>query len=577
MKKTSVIVAFTFILLPFFASAQTTPDTQTSGSGAAADGSAGVEGIKQTINPDGTFTQTQAGVTPSGAAYQFQRQGIFDCNQNGSYAMSVGALSAIGGAYVPVADAAVELNTGTLVYKECILREVVDRERESALSAFYKQADQAFQTGRNGNPLYPVNLVQDQVDVTDRTFYYGFLQDGTLSNLNPALQGPITRAVVQNYQANTRLPIAQTLNCPYQGDLTQWWNGSIPFTLDTFWQASQPQCDAVNAYFIAQDISNIRMAQALKNWQTELDWGRGVYPITDNANNPLAERIRTPSSVVETSYEKLLQSPIDQLQSANDIGQMIGALYAGITTQVISDSGGLAGISQSVGGQPSYLDQVVSESAAGVRNAAANVALNILGTAQQVERSYFQAVSTVANSLTQAISQLRTAENQCWNLIIPKVCTSSLSSANTCQSTSGQTLKVATSTVFSQAVIDSQILPLATTTAANLKKSQTALGLIAKLIAGVTNTTSLNAQRVSLQQLDSLVAQRALHTQNDLQGVAAQVSSVQDSMTTLVQNTVQDWADGTPNGAAFSATNSTGWCNVNSQATLDVWANKWKQ
>ncbi|HEY4488462.1 MAG TPA: hypothetical protein VJB97_03010, partial [Candidatus Paceibacterota bacterium] len=54
--------------------------------------------------------------------YAFQRDGVFGCSLNGSYSMSVGTMSAMGGAYVPVNDASVTLNTGYLVYKECILR-----------------------------------------------------------------------------------------------------------------------------------------------------------------------------------------------------------------------------------------------------------------------------------------------------------------------------------------------------------------------------------------------------------------------------------------------------------------------
>ena len=517
----------------------------------------------------------------------YQRQGIFDCNQNGSYAMSVGALSAIGGAYVPVADAAVELNTGTLVYKECILREVVDRERESALSAFLKKSYQAIQTSRNGNPQYVVNEGSELLTGVSDPVFLAFLQDDTLPNLNPTLQGPITRALAQNYYGETRLPQNASLVCPYQGDLAQWWSGEVPFTFDNFWAASQPQCDAVSAYYLAQDIAQSRIARAMQYQQDQWNWGRGYYALTDNAQNPLAQRTLTPASSIQSSFQQLLNSPVSQLETANDIGQMIGALYAGITTQVISDTRGLAGLSQQVGGQPSYLDQVAAESSAGVRNAAANVALSILRAAQQIEQAYFQAVNSIAAALTQAIGQLRSAEKQCWDLIIPKVCTSPLSGSNTCTHTTVSntvppvtttiTLKVATSTIFSQTIINSQIAPLASSTVTNIQASQKALGLIGNLIAGITNTRSLNAQRVSLQQLDSLVAQRALHTQPDLQNVSQQLANVKDSMQLLVQNTVQNWADGTPNGAHFSATNQTGWCNVNDPTTLATWVAMWKQ
>jgi hypothetical protein len=552
MKKIFSILLCLLFLLPLSASAQSEQTTQT-------------------INPDGSFTNTTSGTSTSGDPYQYQRQGIFDCNRNGSYAMSVGAFSAIGGAYVPVADATVELNTGTLVYKECILREVIDRERESALSAFLKKQYQAIQTGRNGNPQYVQNQGTELVvDVSDPVVLNA-LQGTAAASINQNFRSGAVRAVAQNYSTNTRSP-QDELGCQYNGDPSAYSQGSS----GSIWQAlsalQNPNCNSYGAYFSFQQYVNNQIATAAQYQQNQWNWGRGYYPGVDANGNVI-----TPASTVQGLFEQLLSSPVRQLENANDIGQMIGALYAGVTTQVISDSGGLAGLSQSAGGQSSYLDQVVSESAASLRNAAANVALNILGAAQAIEKAYFQAMNTTATALTTAISQLRTGENQCWNLVIQNVCDSTLTSGNTCQGKNGSTLHVATSTVFSQAVIDANIKDLATSTAANIQASQTALQLINSLIAGVTNTNSLDAQRVSLQQLDSLVAQHKLHTQPDLDVANQQASNVQDTMQTLVQNTVKDWADGTPNGSSFSASNQTGWCNVNVQTTLDIWANTWKQ
>jgi hypothetical protein len=518
-----------------------------------------------------------AATPPASSPYQFQRQGIFGCNLNGAYAMSVGSMSAAAGAYVPVADATVELNTGILVYKECVLREVVDRERESATSAFFKQAYNDIQTGRNGNALYVKNEGSELLlNVSDPVFL-AFLQDGTLSNLNPTLQAAITRALAQNYEGETRLPQNATLKCPYQGDLNAWWNGQTAFDLNSFWNASQPQCDPVGAYYLAQDIAQGRIARAMQYQQDQWNWGVGFYARTDNAQNPLQQQVVTPSSVVSQSFEQMLQSPVQQLQSANDIGQMIGALYAGVTTQVIGDNQGLSGLSQSVGGQPSYLDQVAAESAQGVQNAAVNAALQTLQAAQQVEAAYLQAVTAIGATLTQTTVQLQSAENQCWNLIIPKVCTDALSSSHTCTDGSGNKLKVATSTIFSQAVINANIAPLAAPAAANIQASQSALTQINNLINGVTNTSSLDAQRIALQQWDSLVASRTVHLPPDLQAVNQRLSDVQGGMQTLVTNTVQGWADGTPSGQPFSGSNSSGWCNVNNSAVTDYWDQTWKQ
>ena len=72
-------------------------------------------------------TNMDASSTP----YQYQSNGIYGCNKTGAAASSVAAFAA-SGAYVPVSDAAVELNTGYLVYLECSLRPLVDALSQSA-------------------------------------------------------------------------------------------------------------------------------------------------------------------------------------------------------------------------------------------------------------------------------------------------------------------------------------------------------------------------------------------------------------------------------------------------------------
>ena len=308
--------------------------------------------------------------------------------------------------------------------------------------------------------------------------------------------------------------------------------------------------------------------------------------------NPCRGDTVTPAITVQQSFQNIIDSPVRMLESANDIGQMINALYAGMTAQIISDNRGLSGLTQSVGGRPSYIDQVVSEASAGLRNAAVNVALQNLSAARQVESAYWQTVNAMGTALTTAIRQLRSAENQCWDLIIsnangPHVCATELASDKTCTATAGacttdsdgnQTcptgaqLRVATSTAFSQRIIDSQIAPLASSTLNKINVSQNALRLIDQLIAGVTGT-SLDSQRLALQQLDSLIAQKLLHIKPDLDGpngVIKQLDSIQSAVLGsdgLVINTIKAWAD--------SMTIPPGWCNVNNPAVIEAWKKCW--
>lgn len=521
------------------------------------------------------------------SAYAFQSQGVFGCSLNGSYAMSVGALSALGGAYVPVNDASVTLNTGYLVYKECVLREVVDAESQSAITALDKQTIAAIQTGRNGNPLYVQSEGRELSDVANATILQT-LQGTRYSGLSPAFQGAVKTAFVNGYEA--ALNGTNQFTCPYTGDLqSAEQDPTQTFSFAELIALSDPRCDPLSAYYLVQNDVLNRASLAMGYTQDQWNWSGGYYARTDNAADPLAQQILTPSSLVGTVLNQAVTSGFTKTENANDIGQMVGALFAGLGTQIVADNQGLAGVSQPVGGQPSYLDQVAAEASTGLRDTAVNAAITILNAAQQVEQQYFQIVSSIANTLTQTITQIRGEESQCWTLIIQKVCATPLSSTNTCTAQLpactnpdpttcpvGITLKVATSTAFSQPVIQAQIAPLATSTAANLTASQNALNQINQLIQGVTNTTSLDAQRVALEQLDTLVAQHALHTQIDLQTVQGQQSDVQTVTTNLVQTVAQTWGDGTPDTANPYDPNS-GWCNVSNPTVIQMWENVWKQ
>lgn len=519
----------------------------------------------------------QATTSPDGssAAYQFARQGVFGCNLTGSYAMSVGAMSAVGGVYVPVNDAAVTLNTGYLVYKECVLRGIVNREKESVVAATTKKITLTTLTGRDGKPLYAQQPSKEKLsDFADPTVLK-FLQNDVKDPL-------VQRALAQRYMEATRKP-ASLYTCPYNnGNMTPALNGS-----DTSAEAKaalrNPLCNRLFSYFFTGFAMDRAASERIKEAEDCLDWGRGFYCLetTDADGNPA---ITTPSSLIEGSTLQAVTSGFRITETANDIDQMPGALLAGLTSQIMSSAQGLTGLLQKIGSQPSYLDQVAAESAAGLRNAAANAAIQTLTAALQVEKTYNQVVSSIASTLTGSIAQLRTIENQCWGLVIQNVCATALAADNTCTSKpqgscttdpstgqqtcpQGVTLLVATSTAASQQIIQSQITPLANQTLTNINNSNDSLRLINQLITGVTNTTSVDAQRIALVQLDQLVAQGALHNQTQLTTVQQQQAAIKDSIGTLVNDTKTAWADSTdPN---------IGWCNVNNPSVIQMWIQRW--
>ena len=531
------------------------------------------------------LAQAAAG-TDASQDFQFARQGIFGCNQTSSYAMSVGAMSAIGGVYVPVNDAAVTLNTGYLVYKECVLRGLVNRERESATAALSKQAINNTLKGRNGNPTFYTGRPENvrRADADNLYFIENFL-----SKLNPAYKTVVTKALVNNYLTESRKP-EEMFSCPYTGNMEAVWRGQ-----DTSPAAraalTDSRCDPLFAFSFAQMAQDRYAAQGQAEMMQRITMNGGFYDVekVDEDNQHI---ILTPGSLNQAMVQQVITSGFRQTENANDIDQMIGALFAGLGNQVISSAQGIAGLIQKIGSQPSYIDQVAAEAAAGLRNSAVDAAIRTLSMALQVETAYNGVVNSIASTLNNTIQQLRSVENECWKLIIEKVCATPLSAQNTCTAVTtcnettttsggfgqpsgatcppGPMLKVATSTQFSQQVIDnSQIKPLADQTIANIKKSDTALELINNLVAGVTNTTSLDAQRIALVQLDQLVAQGALHNQLQLSTMQQQAATIKDSMTTLFNDTKTAWGDSTdPN---------VGWCNVNEPGVIQMWIQRWMQ
>ena len=563
----TLIAGVTLLALPLFAFAQT--DTTTP------------------ADPSAPATPT---------SYAWAKDGVFGCNQTGAYAMSVGALSATGGAYVPVNDSTVSLNTGYLVYKECVLRGIVDRQREGVTSGFTKKIVTIYNTGRNGQAQFVQNIPRESQAFWTQSVVTS-LQNGTLSAVNPAFKSSIQRAIAQGYSASINAR-AQSLACPYSGDLKALeTNPTQSFSWAGLAALMNSNC---LPYFAARDSYDTVMGDAASGWNdqmTQFAWGRGSYPqqIVDADGNLVTV---TPGALIESNLTQAVQTGFNQLQNANDIDQMVGALFAGITSQVVGDSRGLTGLVQTTGSTPSYLDQVASESAAGIRSSALNAAITILSSNRQNEQAYLAAMQAIATVLTNTINSLHDKENTCWNAIIQNVCVAgSVKSDNTCTAVpqgcttaadgtqscpTAITLKIATSTAFSQGIITGQITPLASSTLTNIDASNAALTVINQLLAGVTNATSLDLQRLSLQQLDTLVTQHKLHTQYDAQNALQSKAEITGSMTTLLSNTVANWTGGGSDGTANASWDGTtypavGWCNAGNPTTIQAWITQWKK
>ncbi|MFZ2719419.1 MAG: hypothetical protein WAZ27_00960, partial [Minisyncoccia bacterium] len=137
------------------------------------------------------------------------------------------------------------------------------------------------------------------------------------------------------------------------------------------------------------------------------------------------------------------------------------------------------------------------------------------------------------------------------------------------QSNGNPTLNIATSTQFSQPIIDAQIAPLATTTINEIRTSDAAIALLNQLIGSVSNSASATNQQQALLRLDTMVANRQLHTSIDATNAVQQRDSVATALTKLVDDTIKAWGDSTDP--------IVGWCNVNNPDVVARWFNAWRQ
>jgi len=512
--------------------------------------------------------------------------GIFNCNPIG--AESVGSRSAIGGTYVPVSDAAVTLNTGYLVYKECLLRPLVNAQRETLTSAYVANMFELLAKGKNGNPLWPVDYRKDVAQVRDAEFV-NTVKSELLSKINPSLKNEVTTAAVRNYQMTTQDP-QNSLACPYEGDLrAAVRNPTQNYSPDVLFALADPNCNAVWLYYQVKDRVAANGAAAQDEWLNRLNWNNGIYDKRDANGN-----VTTPGIFLAAAGEQAVTSGFRQLENANDIGQMVRSMFAGLTSKLLSTSGGIPSILAS-NGPDSYLAQMMQQSQNGLLGNITTIALQNLYQILNWEQQYNDIQAQTANVLTTSINQIRGSENACWNLVIQKVCTGSASSTS-CTSESGTALTIATSTQFSDAAIaKAGIGAAATALKQAVDASNQNIVTINSLIAAIQSSDA-NARNTALANLDTIVNANppVLHTQSsitkvqdDLASVQAQMLGSQGGSVGFVKKTQQIWAGdaidqyGSAVKSAIAWDGSidpgTGWCNINKQSTLDQWAAKWSQ
>lgn len=358
--------------------------------------------------------------------------GVFSCHA-GAYGLDVATLSAIGGVYVPVNDAAVTLNTGYLVYKECVLDGATKKIAEAAASQIVRAVLRWFNTADNGNSQFIRDQRAQALEPVDKEFAE-FLKQYNFQNMCSPYRAEVRRNAAASYMKRTRDPNSN-YSCTVENadvDKMRAMAEKGDFTAGSFKIFFEMVMNPQNQMFFAQEYYEQKARQLehlrLLEHTEEALWGRGSLSVKKDVSSPTAtgenrvhQEIITPGFLISDLVTQAAQSGFRQLENADEIDQIVGALFSGITSQILTSVSGLKGLTESQLGKPPYLDQLVTESNAGVRDAAAGAGIQVITSALAVEQAYNKSKKDSKALLESAAAQLRRAEERCWDLLIPKV------------------------------------------------------------------------------------------------------------------------------------------------------------
>lgn len=443
---------------------------------------------------------------------------------------------------VPVSEAVLQTHASANTAIECeesvvmnILNGIAWAAAKAVVQAITQSLVQWINSGFEGSPAFETNLkagllrVADGV-VTDFLFDLG-KTDQISMPWGDALQEGIALGYYlytspQRLQAQLRYTLASFSSNPQAylfGDFRYGgWNA---------WYQVNTQCGN-NPYcsqLATHDELTRRLDSMVSQRLRELDWGRGflswrgpcqkyaggtttneegeAVPLSENEGGGrcLEYSVRTPGAVIESQLEHQLGSGIRQLELADSINEIIGALAAQLVSQVLSESGLLGTSQPSYGGGRSYLQQIVD--------------------------------NQVSTSTNPTLSSNLAAEVDYYTIQV----TTYRTSWETLQ-TAAQAAKTELESCLSEnnnnEVLAGQVEPVLTAATASLADADTALAELARISAALDSAQNISA----LPQLsDDYEAVQALVTIQEVANATAQAATGEGTTLTELQ-TIADTA-----------------------------------
>ncbi|PIR85083.1 hypothetical protein COU15_02830 [Candidatus Kaiserbacteria bacterium CG10_big_fil_rev_8_21_14_0_10_45_20] len=343
-------------------------------------------------------------VIPVHSAQAISLGGIFGCGAaeaGGAVktAVTTAVTSTVGiASAVQVNDASANLKLETQNIKDCVLDGLVVAIRQGIITATTQSIVNWINGGFEGGPSFVTDLNRYLGEIADETSLE-FIQGTELGFLCSPFSLDVRLALTVNRQ-----PFQERIRCSLDdvvGNSERFLSGAFSEGGWPGWfrVATNIQNNPYGAYLVSSGQLEARIASRQGEQLSLLNFGQGFLsprqcveyekdPITGEPGECLRYEITTPGSIVNDTLSNHLGSGLKQLELADEIDEIINALLAQLSQQVITGAQGLRGLSQRSGGQGSFLERLVEESNVNARTAVGNVIGNDLDRSIDFQETY---------------------------------------------------------------------------------------------------------------------------------------------------------------------------------------------
>lgn len=259
----------------------------------------------------------------------------------------------------------------SLQIKEFSLDGIAFALAQKAVQSMTQSLVQWINSGFQGSPAFVQNLELHLTYLADRIAgeFIGELSDGFLCS---PFRLNVSGALALQYQSS-RMGFHQSNQCTLsaiEANLEGFGEGGVANWATFFQVATVPSNNQYGAYSKAERELGLRITNAQGQEKTLLSFGDGFLSYrdlkapecnVDGVHTPDKCPTITPGKVISEGLNKALGSGQDSLISADEINEIIGALFAQLTQQAITGANGLLGVSSGSNGGRSYLDQITDD------------------------------------------------------------------------------------------------------------------------------------------------------------------------------------------------------------------------